>query len=137
MRFYGGLDFEGAGEVPNSDGEPVMAIRKWGDVLVIADALIGMPFPDSERGRHIQRGPRGLGVVIGLMVDELDATYASYIEEGCEITCEPMNEAWGVRVFVRLDPFGYEWEFSQPIPGMAPADWTASVQESWFESARF
>jgi uncharacterized glyoxalase superfamily protein PhnB len=136
MRFYGGLGFEEAGEVPNPDGEPVMAIRKWGDVLLIADALVSMPFPDSQRERQIQRGPRGLGVVIGLMVDDLDATYAYCIEEGCEITCEPMSEAWGVRVFVCLDPFGYEWEFSQPIAEMEPADGTAAVQESWFGSAR-
>ena len=70
-----------------------MAIRKWGDILLIADALVGMPFPDSQREREIQHGPRGLGVVIGLMVDDLDATYAYCIVEGCEITCEPMNEA--------------------------------------------
>jgi len=136
MRFYGGLGFEEAGEVANRDGEPVMAIRKWGDVLLIADALVGMPFPDSERERQIQRGPLGLGVVIGLMVDDLDATYAYCTEAGCEITCEPMNEAWGVRVFVCLDPFGYEWEFSQLIAGMEPADGTAAVQESWFGDAR-
>jgi uncharacterized glyoxalase superfamily protein PhnB len=136
MRFYGGLGFEEAGEVPNPDGETVMAIRKRGDVLRIADALVGMPFPDSERERRIQRGPRGLGVVIGLMVDDLDATYAYCTEAGCEITCEPMNEAWGVRVFVCLDPFGYEWEFSQPIPGMELADGTAAVQASWFRGAR-
>jgi uncharacterized glyoxalase superfamily protein PhnB len=136
MRFYGGLGFEEAGEVPNPDGEPVMAIRRWGEVLLIADALVGMPFPYSECERRIQRGPRGLGVVIGLMVDDLDATYAYCIEEGCEITCEPMDEARGVRVFTCLDPFGYEWEFSVPIPGMAPADGSAAVQASWFVSAR-
>jgi uncharacterized glyoxalase superfamily protein PhnB len=136
MRFYGGLGFEEASEVTNPDGEPVMAIRKWGDVLLIADALVGMPFPDSERERQIQRGPRGLGVVIGLMVDDIDATYAYCTEAGCEITCEPMNEACGVRVFVCLDPFGYEWEFSQPIPGMEPADGTAAIQASWFGDAR-
>jgi uncharacterized glyoxalase superfamily protein PhnB len=113
-----------------------MAIRKWGDILLIADALVGMPFPDSQREREIQHGPRGLGVVIGLMVDDLDATYAYCIVEGCEITCEPMNEAGGVRVFVCVDPFGYEWEFSQPIPGMVPADGTVAVQGSWFGNAR-
>jgi hypothetical protein len=41
-----------------------------------------------------------------------------------------------VRVFVCIDPFGYEWEFSQPIAEMEPADGTAAVQESWFGSAR-
>jgi catechol 2,3-dioxygenase-like lactoylglutathione lyase family enzyme len=108
MRFYGGLGFEEAGDVANRDGEPVMAMRKWADVLLIADALVGMPFPDSEREQRIQRGPLGLGVMIGLMVNDLNATYAYCTEAGCEITCEPMNEAWEVRVFVCLDPLGYE-----------------------------
>ncbi len=36
---------------------------------------------------------------------------------------------------VGVHPFGYEWEFSHPIPGMA-ADGTAAVQVRWFGSAR-
>jgi catechol 2,3-dioxygenase-like lactoylglutathione lyase family enzyme len=136
IRFYSGLGFEEVGEVPNPDGEPVMMICRWGEVLLIADALVGMPFPDSERERRIQCGPRGLGVVIGLMVGDLGATYAYCVEAGCEITCEPMDEVWGVRVFACLDPFGYEWEFSQPIADLDSVDGTAAVQESWFGSAR-
>ena len=136
MRFYGGLGFEEVGVVPNPDGAPVLAILQWGQVHLIVDALIGLPFPDSERERQIQRGPRGLGVVIGLGVDDLDATYAYCTAAGCAITCEPMDEAWGERVFACLDPFGYEWEFSQPIPGREVADGTAAVQASWFGSGR-
>ena len=36
---------------------------------------------------------------------------------------------------VGVHPFGYEWEFSHPIPGMAAADGTAAVQVRWFGSA--
>jgi uncharacterized glyoxalase superfamily protein PhnB len=93
-----------------------------------------MPFPDGERERQIQHGPRGLGVVIGLGVDDLDATYTYCTEAGCEITCEPMDEVWGVRVLSCLNPFGYEWEMSQPIPGMEASDGTAAVQANWFGS---
>jgi uncharacterized glyoxalase superfamily protein PhnB len=132
VRFYIGLGFEETGVVPNPDGEPVLAILQRGDVSLICDGLTGMPFPDSERERNVQNGPRGLGVVIGLSVDDLDATYAYCIEASCQITCEPMDEAWGERVFSSLDPFGYEWEFSIPIPGAEPADGTAAVRESWF-----
>lgn len=132
MRFYVGLGFDEVGVVPNPDGEPVLAILQRGEVNLVLDALVGMPFPDSERERQIQRGPRGLGVVIGLGVDDLEATYAYCSEAGCEITCEPMDEAWGERVFACLDPFGYEWEFSHPIAGMEPADATSAVRASWF-----
>jgi hypothetical protein len=65
MKFYGGLGFVEVGVVPNPAGEPVLAILEPAVVNLIVDALTGMPFPDSDRERQIQRGPRGLGVVIG------------------------------------------------------------------------
>ncbi len=36
----------------------------------------------EDRFRRIQRGPRGLGVLIGLEVDDLDATYRYCTEAG-------------------------------------------------------
>ena len=42
----------------------------------------------------------------------------------------------GVRVFVCLDPFGYEWEFSQPVPGMEPANGTEAAQATWSTDGR-
>jgi uncharacterized glyoxalase superfamily protein PhnB len=133
--FYAGLGFEQVGLVQNPDGEPVLAILCRAGADLIVDALVGLPFPDSERERQIQRGPRGLGVVIGLEVDDLDATYAYCTEAGCAITCEPMDEAWGERLFTCLDPFGYEWKFSVPIEGIDEVDGTAATRASWFGSA--
>jgi uncharacterized glyoxalase superfamily protein PhnB len=135
MNFYGGLGFAQVGVVPDPEGSPVLAILQRGAVTLIVDALVGMPFPDSPRERQIQRGPRGLGVVIGLGVSDLDATYAYCAAAGCEITCEPMDEAWGERVFSCLDPFGYEWEFSHPIAGAEAEDGTEAVRASWFGGA--
>jgi hypothetical protein len=43
-----------------------------------------------------------------------------------------MDEAWGERVFECVDPFGYQWEFSQPIPGHEPEDGIEAVRASWF-----
>jgi catechol 2,3-dioxygenase-like lactoylglutathione lyase family enzyme len=135
-RFYGGLGFEEVGSVPNPDGRPVFAILQRDGVHLMVDALVGMPFPDTARERQIQRGPRGLGVAIGLGVEDLDATLAYCKAAGCEITCEPVDEAWGDRVFECLDPFGYLWEFSHPIAGTTPpADGLAAVRASWFGNA--
>jgi uncharacterized glyoxalase superfamily protein PhnB len=136
MRFYDGLGFKEVAVVPDPAGEPVLAILEQGQVKLILDALVGMPFPDSKRERQVQRGPRGLGVVIGLGVDDLDAAYAYCADAGCEITCEPMDEAWGDRVFTCLDPFGYEWELTHPLAEMGSADATAAVRASWFGSER-
>ena len=132
VEFYGGLGFEQNGLIPNEDGEPVLAILGRGDATLIVDTLVGMPFPDSVRERSAQAGPHGLGVVIGLGVDDLDETYRYCTGAGCEITCEPMDEAWGERVFSCLDPFGYEWEFTVPIPGAEVEDALESTRSSWF-----
>jgi uncharacterized glyoxalase superfamily protein PhnB len=131
VEFYGGLGFDQVGSVPNHDGETVLAILQRGDANLVIDALVGLPFPETNRERQIQRGPRGLGLVIGLEVDDLEAIYTYCTEGGCEIT-EPMDEPWGERLFTCLDPFGYEWKFSVPIAGTEAAEGTDAARESWF-----
>jgi uncharacterized glyoxalase superfamily protein PhnB len=133
-RFFRGLGFDEVGSVPNPEGVVVMTILEREGVQLIVDALVGMPFPDSPRERQVQTGPRGLGVAIGLGVDDLDAGLEYCRAAGCEITSEPMDEAWGDRVFECIDPYGYVWEFSTPIADAAPADGLAAARESWFGS---
>lgn len=132
IRFYGGFGFAPVGSVPGPDGDPVFAILGKGGSLLMVDALHGMPFPETDRERAVRAGPRGLGIVIGLVVDDVDATHAYCVAQGCVITCEPMDEAWGDRVFMSIDPYGYEWEFFQPIAEVSAADGLAAVQERWF-----
>ena len=43
-----------------------------------------------------------------------------------------MDEAWGERIFECIDPFGYVWEFSTPLPGAEGVDGFAAVRENWF-----
>ena len=131
-RFYQGFGFDEVGSVPGSDGRPVMTILSRGEVQLIVDALVGMPFPDSERERQTQAGPRGLGVAIGLGVTDLAASYEYCQTSGCTITSEPMDEAWGDRVFECIDPYGYQWEFSQPIKDWDTAAGLEAAQASWF-----
>jgi catechol 2,3-dioxygenase-like lactoylglutathione lyase family enzyme len=130
-RFYSGLGFEEIGRVPDPHGAPVLTILTHGETDLVVDALEGLPFPDTPREQQTQQGPRGLGVVVGLRVDDLDATYAYCTGNDCPITCEPMDEAWGERIFSCLDPFGYEWEFSHPLDSV-PDDPTAAVHRNWF-----
>lgn len=130
--FYRGLGFEEAGRVPDAGGRPVFIILRRGEVRLLVDALQGMPFPDTEREQRIQQGPRGLGVALGLRVDDLEAVYAYCLDNGCEITCEPMNESWGDRIFECVDPFGYLWEFFTPSHDLEPAAGLAATQDAWF-----
>ena len=133
--FYRGLGFQEVGSVPDANGEPVFVFLERGGVNLCVDSLRGMPFPDSERERLIQQGPRGLGVYIGLVVDDLDATYDYCRTHGCEITAQPLDAPWGDRVFECVDPFGYVWEISTPLPGAGPEDPFAAARASWFGTA--
>lgn len=73
--------------------------------------------------------------MVGLEVEDLEAAYTYCAEAGCTITCEPMDEAWGERLFTCVDPFGYQWKFSVAIPGMEAPDATEAARQSWFGSA--
>lgn len=129
---YRGFGFDDVGSISGPDGGPVMTILQRGEVQLIVDALVGMPFADSARERLTQSGPRGLGVAVGLSVDDLEASYEYCRTAGCTITAEPTDEPWGDRVFECVDPFGYQWEFSVPIKDWGAAAGLGAAEHSWF-----
>lgn len=132
--FYEGLGFDRVGAIPGPTGEPVMTILQRGEVLLLIDALVGMPFPDSDRERQVQAGPRGLGVAIGMRVIDLAAAHDYCVENGCTITAPPADQPWGDRVFEFLDPFGYLWEISKPHSHDQVSDALEATRQSWFGS---
>ncbi|MGH9229184.1 MAG: VOC family protein [Acidimicrobiales bacterium] len=131
-EFYRGLGFEDVGEVPAPDGSIVMVMLQRDGAMLIVDALEGMPFPEGERERQVKEGPRGLGVAIGLGVDDLDTAISYCSAAGCTITSEPREEPYGDRVFECIDPFGYVWEMSQPITDVSVEVATAATRDEWF-----
>lgn len=130
-RFYRGLGFTEVGTVPDDSGRALMTILDRDGVLLLVDALVGMPFAATERERQVQEGPRGLGVAVGLGVDDLAATYAYCRAEGCTITAEPRDTPYGDRVFECIDPFGYLWEISQPVAAVPVQEGLQSLQREW------
>ena len=107
--FYQGLGFELAGTVPGPAGSPVLAVMVLDRFHLILDALVGLPFPDTERERMIKHGPRGLGCVIGIEVPALEPIHEHCVRSGCEITGPIQDQPWGERTFTCIDPHGYEW----------------------------
>jgi uncharacterized glyoxalase superfamily protein PhnB len=129
--FYAGLGFDRVAELPGPDGGPVMAILRRGDLQLLVDALAGMPFADDDRERQIQAGPRGLGVIIGIEVDDVDVA-AGYCEvSGCELTAGPLDAAWGERYAECVDPYGYAWKLYRPLPGRSD-DGLGATRDLWF-----
>jgi uncharacterized glyoxalase superfamily protein PhnB len=130
-EFYRGFGFSDVGTIPATGGPPLMTILARDGALLILDALQGMPFADDERERQTQAGPRGLGVAVGIGVDDLEAAYEHCRANGCEIRCEPTDEPWGDRVFECVDPFGYVLEVSQPVAAVPIEDALAATAEHW------
>lgn len=130
--FYRGLGFADLAAVSGPDGSPVMVMLQREGAMLIVDALEGMPFAATAREAQVKAGPRGLGVALGLGMDDLDAAYTYCTESQCEITSEPRVEPYGDRVFECIDPFGYLWEISQPVAELSTEDAVDAVREEWF-----
>jgi uncharacterized glyoxalase superfamily protein PhnB len=133
-KFYQSLGFSQVGEVPEDAGDGddiVLSFLAYGRSMLLISAIEGLPYPDTARERSIRTGPRGLGVKVALTVQDLDAAYSTFKASGCEITTEPMEEFWGVRLFTALDPEGYEWQITQTIVEISPEEGAKAAKEAW------
>jgi hypothetical protein len=54
-------------------------------------ALVGMPFPDGVRERQTRAGPRGLGVVIGIELDDIDEAARRCRAAGRMVAAGPLD----------------------------------------------
>ena len=132
--FYRGLGFADVGAVAGSDDVPVMVMLQREGAMLIVDALVGMPFAPMPREAMIQAGPRGLGVAIGLGVDDLETAYQWCREAGAR---SPLNRGMSRTAIGSsrcIDPFGYLWEISQPISDVPTSEAVAAAHNSWFDT---
>ena len=127
---YQSFGFAPVGTVPGPAGDVVMAILRKGPVQLLVDALVGIPFPDSARERQTKSGPRGLGVVIGLEVDDVEDAARRCLDAGCIISTGPVDAPWGERYVEFEDPYGYAWKFFQLTE--SSNDGLQAVHEVWF-----
>jgi predicted enzyme related to lactoylglutathione lyase len=59
--------------------------------------------------------PSDKGMVIELLVDDVDAAVSSIKTDGGEIVKGPINQDWGVREAVIVDPDGYKIWLAQRL----------------------
>ncbi len=128
---YGQVGFVQIGTVPDPDGRVLMAILRRGPLQLLVDALDGMPFPDSAREQLTRSGPRGLGVIIGIEVADVDAAARLAMAAGFIITSGPESAPWGERYVEVEDPYGYAWKFFRVLPD-PPDDGLEAAADAWF-----
>jgi len=132
LDFYQGLGFTPVLATPDKEGKPVFCAMSYGHSFIVFDGVeTPMPMPDTPRERAMKRGPRGLGVKISLSVPDVEPIYRHFKASGCEITCEPMEEFWCERLFTGIDPFGYEWQFTQGAKSMSVEENVAAAKHKW------
>ncbi|HEY4458016.1 MAG TPA: hypothetical protein VGN81_27120 [Pseudonocardiaceae bacterium] len=88
-ELYESFGFTPFATIPDEAGNPAIVILRRGPLQLLVDALHGLPFPDSPREHQTKTGPRGLGMIIGLEVDDVDeaATHCA----NCHITAGPVD----------------------------------------------
>ncbi len=114
-RFYQTLGFQQEMALPRADGQLTVAILNFGSSTLLLGRLDELHYENKIRAKQIRTGPHGLGVTLTLLVPDLTKVYNAVKEAGLEILLEPVDEFYGDRVFMFLDPNGYEWKISQTI----------------------
>lgn len=132
LDFYRGIGFKPVMSTPDERGVPVFCAMSYGSSFLVFDAVkTPLPMPDTQRERAMRRGPRGLGVKIGLEVQAIEPIYQHFLAKDCLITCEPMEEFWCERLFTGIDPFGYEWQFTQGSKSMSFEEQMEAAKQQW------
>jgi uncharacterized glyoxalase superfamily protein PhnB len=124
---YRQLGFTQEAAFPRADGALTLAILAFGSSTLLLGRRDELHYENPARARRIRRGPHGLGVVISLTVPDLAAVYAAAQAAGVEVLLEPVDEFYGDRVFMFLDPYGFEWKISQTIAQVSGDDVAAII----------
>ena len=118
--FYSKLGFAEEKEYtfPDDTGAIVHAqLRKESSVFFLGKhGVTYYKGPRADTINTTSSAERGLGVTFVLQTDDLDGIFKIVRDEKLTILYEPTDEWYGDRVFLFLDPFGYEWKVSQPLP---------------------
>ncbi|WP_282793267.1 VOC family protein [Streptomyces sp. CC224B] len=101
-------------ELPNEgpSAQPHLRYLTFGHTWLILAAMEEHGHHDTERAAAVRSGPLGLGFVLAVPVRDLDAAYSLWRAEGLPVLSEPEDTDWA-RIFVGLDPDGYEVTFEQ------------------------
>ena len=130
-RFYQKvLGFELQFTLPRADGELDLAVLRSGASMLLLGRLDQLHYEHETRARLIRQGPHGLGITMTLLVPDVDKVYDAARKAGVEILLAPTDEFYGDRVFMFIDPDGYEWKVSQTIRNVSLAEVKKVVSRS-------
>jgi uncharacterized glyoxalase superfamily protein PhnB len=130
IKFYKTLGFQLDTALPGADGQLTVAFLNFGSSMMLLGQLDELHYEHKVRARKIRKGPHGLGITLTLLVPDLQKVYKAVKKAGLEILLEPVDEFYGDRVFMFLDPNGFEWKISQTIKQVSPEEVAEIVANS-------
>jgi len=77
----------------------------------------------------------GSSVVLHLYLDDVDAAYKRAVDAGACPTLLPSDVAWGDRMGMITDPFGYAWVLTTVKEELTPEEISARMRESLASTA--
>jgi uncharacterized glyoxalase superfamily protein PhnB len=123
-EFYQKFGFTFVMAVPDESDEWLLCLLRYGSGSILLGAVADPTLPRTTRLWRLQRR-------IALTVPDVAATYAASVATGCQITAEPVREIWGDCSFTCLDPFGYEWHFTQTAERVTFEELLAAAGAAW------
>ena len=92
-----------------------------------AGLMLADEFPDMGFVGPLARG--GTSVALHLSVPDVDATVAAALEAGATLEREVVDEFYGQRSGVILDPFGHRWMIQTPIEEVSAEEMQRRLDE--------
>jgi uncharacterized glyoxalase superfamily protein PhnB len=118
---------------PAPDGTRIMhAEVKIGNSVI----FLNDDFPEYCNGKKSDpKSLGGSGVTIHQYVENCDEWITRAEMAGARVTMPAMDQFWGDRYGVVVDPFGHNWSFATHIKDLTPAEMEAGMKEAFSEHA--
>jgi PhnB protein len=95
------------GVAPGPGGKVLHASLKIGDSML----MLNDEFPEFG-GDPAPTATRGSGVALHIYIDNVDAAFERAVSAGATVKMPLMDQFWGDRYGVVIDPFGHRWSLA-------------------------
>lgn len=110
-RYYGNLGFKQVWERPAEEDKGYLVMKMDNTVICFWPGTESV-FDQPYFKKFSKESPRGYGVELVIMVDDID-TYYEQVKTKANVVEKLKLQAWGSKDFRTADPFGYYLRFTQ------------------------
>jgi PhnB protein len=102
---------------PAPGGKVMHAALKIGDSIL----MLNDEFPEYG-GDPAPSAKGGTGVALHIYLDNVDAAFERAVSAGASVKMPLMDQFWGDRYGVVIDPFGHRWSLATHTRDMSPEE---------------